>query len=284
MITTVVNNNGGTAVAANFSAHVRQSGTEVTGSPQAGVGAPGTLYTLTAGTYAVTADGVSGYTPTGSGACSAAGAVTLTLGQNLTCTITVDDVAPTLRVITTVVNNSGGTAVAASFSAHVRQNGAEVDGQSAGRGGRAGHAVHAVGRHLRGHRRRRLGLRTDGIGRVQRRGGGDADAGPEPDVHDHGRRHRADVAGDHDGREQQRRDGRGGDFSAHVRQNGAEVGGSPQAGVGRTGDALHADGGDLRGDGRRCLGLRAGGFGRVQRGGVGDADAGPEPDVHDHGR
>ena len=128
VITTVVNNSGGTAVAANFSAHVRQNGTEVTGSPQAGVGAPGTLYTLSAGTYAVTADGVSGYTPTGSGACNASGAVTLTPGQNLTCTITVDDVAPTLRVITTVLNNSGGTAVAGSFSAHVRQNGTEVTG------------------------------------------------------------------------------------------------------------------------------------------------------------
>ena len=128
VITTVVNNNGGTAVAANFSAHVRQNGTEVTGSPQAGVGAPGTLYTLTPGTYAVTADGVSGYAAAGSGACNGAGSVTLALGQTVTCTITVDDIAPTLRVVTTVVNNNGGTAVAGNFSAHVRQNGAEVTG------------------------------------------------------------------------------------------------------------------------------------------------------------
>ena len=88
----------------------------------------GRSYTLTAGTYAVTADGVSGYAPAGSGACNAGGTVTLALGQNRTCTITVDDIAPTLRVITTVVNNNGGTAVAANFSAHVRQNGAEVAG------------------------------------------------------------------------------------------------------------------------------------------------------------
>ncbi len=128
VITTVVNNSGGTAVASNFSTHVRQGGTEVTGSPQSGVGSPGTLYTLTAGTYAVTADGVPGYAPTGSGACNAAGSVTLAPGQNLTCTITVDDVAPTLRVITTVVNNGGGTAVASNFSAHVRQSGTEVTG------------------------------------------------------------------------------------------------------------------------------------------------------------
>jgi CSLREA domain-containing protein len=126
VITTVVNNSGGTAVPANFSAHVRQNGVEVTGSPQAGVGAPGTLYTLTPGTYAVTADGVSGYAPTGSGACNTAGSVTLALGQSTTCTITVDDIPATLRVVTNVVNNSGGDAERDDFDAHVKRNGADV--------------------------------------------------------------------------------------------------------------------------------------------------------------
>ncbi len=126
VITTVVNNSGGTAVAGNFSAHVRQSGAEVSGSPQSGVGAPGTLYTLTPGTYAVTADGVAGYAPTGSGACNGAGSVTLVLGQVATCTITVDDIPATLRVVTNVVNDSGGGAARGDFDVHVKRNGSEV--------------------------------------------------------------------------------------------------------------------------------------------------------------
>ena len=126
VVTTVLNNSGGSAVAANFSAHVRQSGAEVTGSPQAGAGAPGTSYTLSAGTYAVTADGVAGYAQTGSGACNATGSVTLALGQDVTCTITVDDIAATLRVVTNVSNNSGGSAVRGDFDAHVKRNGTDV--------------------------------------------------------------------------------------------------------------------------------------------------------------
>ena len=205
VITTVVNNNGGTAAAANFSAHVRQNGAEVGGSPQAGVGAPGTLYTLTAGTYAVTADGVSGYAPAGSGACNAAGSVTLTVGQNLTCTITVDDIAPTLRVITTVINNSGGTAVASSFSAHVRQNGTEADGSP-----QAGVAAPGTLYTLTPGT---YAVTADGVAGYAPAGSGACNAtgsvtlalGQNLDLHDHGRRHRADVAGDHDSREQQRR-------------------------------------------------------------------------------
>ena len=37
------------------------------------------------------------------------GTITLALGQNLTCTITASDTAPTLKVVTTVINDNGGT-------------------------------------------------------------------------------------------------------------------------------------------------------------------------------
>ena len=128
VVTNVVNDNGGTRVAADFTAHVRQGANDVAGSPQPGVGAPGTLYTLSAGSYTVAADAVTGYTFAITGDCAISGTITLALGQARTCTITANDVAPTLRVITTVVNNNGGSAVAANFSAHVRQNGTEVTG------------------------------------------------------------------------------------------------------------------------------------------------------------
>jgi hypothetical protein len=127
VITTVSNNSGGTDVAANFQAHVRRNGTEVTGSPQAGVGAPGTEYVLTPGTYAVTADGVAGYAPSFSAACTG-GTIDLALGQNATCTITLEDIPGTLRVVTNVVNNDGGDAERDDFDVHVKRNGADVAG------------------------------------------------------------------------------------------------------------------------------------------------------------
>ena len=150
----VVNDSGGNFNPSRFTVHVRSAaGGDVSGSPQPG-SASGTSYTLAAGsTYAVAADALAGYALSVSGDCAANGSITLQEGQARTCTITANDIAPTLRVITNVVNNNGGTAVAANFSAHVRLNGGEVAGQSAGRRGCAGHALHAGGRDLR---RRRL--------------------------------------------------------------------------------------------------------------------------------
>ena len=231
VITTVENNSGGTAVASAFSAHVRQNGVEVTGSPQAGAGAPGTLYTLTPGTYAVTADGVSGYAPTGSGACNAAGSVTLALGQTVTCTITVDDIAPTLRVITTVDNNSGGTAVASSFSAHVRQNGAEVAGSPQAGVGAPGrpytltpgtYAVTADG--VPGYEPRGSGA-CSAAGSVTLALGEEVTCTITVDDIPATLRVVTNVLNNSGG--QAERD----DFDAHVKRNGAEVADSPQPGA-----------------------------------------------------
>jgi uncharacterized repeat protein (TIGR01451 family) len=74
----------------------------------------------------VSEDDAAGYVRTISGDCDADGAVTLQAGDEKTCTITNDDVAPTLRVIKQVVNDDGGTKVAGDFSLHVKSGGADV--------------------------------------------------------------------------------------------------------------------------------------------------------------
>jgi CSLREA domain-containing protein len=127
VITIVQNTHGGTAIAADFSTHVRQGGRDVSGSPQAGSGT-GTPYTLSAGDFSVSAEGVPGYSATGSGACAANGSVTLALGDDKNCTITVADGAPRLTVTTQVVNDNGGTKVPSDFLAHVRTGVGDVTG------------------------------------------------------------------------------------------------------------------------------------------------------------
>ena len=119
VITAVTNDAGGTRTAAGFTVHVRQGAADVTGSPQAG-SAAGTTYTLAAGgTYVVDADAVAGYTEGITGTCAANGSITLAEAQNATCTVTEGDIAPTLRVITQVVNDDGGTLDPGNFTARV---------------------------------------------------------------------------------------------------------------------------------------------------------------------
>ncbi|MFH0852272.1 MAG: ice-binding family protein [bacterium] len=93
VIKQVVNNNGGTATASLFNLHVKLSGTDVAGSPATGVISPGRSYTLAAGTYVVSEDANASYTQSFSGDCNSSGSVTLTSGDNKTCTITNDDIA-----------------------------------------------------------------------------------------------------------------------------------------------------------------------------------------------
>ncbi|MDP3982006.1 MAG: ice-binding family protein [bacterium] len=123
VIKTVVNNNGGVAVASDFNLHVKLSGTDVAGSPAVGLVSPGRSYSLLAGTYVVSEDANAGYLATFSGDCNSSGSVVLAAGESKTCTITNDDIAPEpepepaiLNVIKTVVNDDGGTAVASNFT------------------------------------------------------------------------------------------------------------------------------------------------------------------------
>jgi hypothetical protein len=128
VVTQVVNDDGGTKTPADLLAHVRSGATDVVGSPQVGSSA-GTTYSLVAGTYTVAAGAVPGYTLATSGDCSPAGSVTLAVGGAAkSCTITANDVAPTLKVITTAINDSGGTKTPAAFTVHVRKGAADVAG------------------------------------------------------------------------------------------------------------------------------------------------------------
>lgn len=87
VIKLVVNTGGGTAVASNFNVHVKLAGTDVSGSPTAGTSVPGTSYALSAGTYVISEDTFAGYGVTFSGDCNSSGSVTLSAGDDKTCTI-----------------------------------------------------------------------------------------------------------------------------------------------------------------------------------------------------
>ena len=125
----VVNDNGGTAVAADWQLHLKNgANAEVAGSPQPG-DESGDTYTVAAGAYTVSeTGGPSGYVATFSGDCSASGAISVSVGQEKTCTITNNDVAPGLTVVKHVVNDDGGTAVAADWSLHVKSGANDVTG------------------------------------------------------------------------------------------------------------------------------------------------------------
>lgn len=88
---------GGTAIPANFTLRVKTSTGAVIGGPAAGASAPGTAYSLSAGTYNVSEDANSSYTQSFSGACDSSGNVTLASGVDKTCTVinTNIPVAPT---------------------------------------------------------------------------------------------------------------------------------------------------------------------------------------------
>ncbi|MBF6025004.1 galactose oxidase-like domain-containing protein [Lysobacter niastensis] len=121
----VVNDNGGTGTAPNFSFSVNN------GTPVAFEADGSNALTVPAGTYNVTEPAASGYATTYSG-CSN---VVLAAGGNATCTITNNDIATSasLTVRKIVVNDNGGAKVASDFSFSV--NGAaaapfEADGSN----------------------------------------------------------------------------------------------------------------------------------------------------------
>ncbi|NLB52725.1 MAG: DUF3494 domain-containing protein [Syntrophomonadaceae bacterium] len=133
----VINNNGRTAVADDFSLHVKTAGSDVIGSPANG-DEFGTIYTLTPGTYVVSEDTHSGYTASYSGDSDSSGSITLIAGDEKTVTITNNDKAvsggggggsgdysantATLHVIKHVINNDGSIAAASDFRLHVKNS------------------------------------------------------------------------------------------------------------------------------------------------------------------
>jgi hypothetical protein len=111
LVKTVTNNNGGTAVAADFTLSAN--------GPTPISGAGGTESDVNTGTYDLSETSVAGYT---AGAWSCVGgtqnasSVTLALGQSATCTINNDDIAPKLHLRKVVVNDNGGTKTIADFT------------------------------------------------------------------------------------------------------------------------------------------------------------------------
>jgi hypothetical protein len=101
VIKQVMNNGGGTAIASNFILHVENSGADVSGSPAAGTVAPGTSYSLSAGTYVVSENVSTSYMQSFSGACNSSGSVTLFANDNKTCTITNAYIPPVLTPTST---------------------------------------------------------------------------------------------------------------------------------------------------------------------------------------
>lgn len=101
---TPVNDNGGTAT--SFPITIDGNGA-TSGSP---------VY-FTPGSRTVVVSAPSGYAVTYGGACDANGNVTLSAGQNLNCTVTVDDIQPRLTINWTVINDEvpAGTATVADF-------------------------------------------------------------------------------------------------------------------------------------------------------------------------
>ena len=99
LIKTVTNDDGGTLGVSDFALNV--SGTPTTS---------GVALAINAGSYVAAEANQAGYAASAwGGDCAANGSITLTVGENKTCTITNDDIAPTLTLVKTVVNNNGGS-------------------------------------------------------------------------------------------------------------------------------------------------------------------------------
>jgi len=75
----------------------------------------GTQVTLDAGPHTVSETGQAGYAATITGDCAANGSITLNPGDVKACTITNDDIAPSLTLNKVVVNDSGGTAAESAW-------------------------------------------------------------------------------------------------------------------------------------------------------------------------
>lgn len=123
----VVNNNGGSAKASDFTLHIKQGATSVTGSPAAG-STTGTEYTLPTGTYTVSEDSYFGYEQTSlicadqrTGA-TVAHPVVLANGQYIVCTVVNDDKAPSVTIIKEVINPYGSALPASAFQLYLNGN------------------------------------------------------------------------------------------------------------------------------------------------------------------
>jgi len=110
VVKAVVNDNGGSAVTADWTVTV--TGTNPSPATFAGAPAPGATVALDPGAYEVGATGPSGYSTTLSADCIG----TIAAGETKTCAITSDDQAATLIVVKAVVNDNGGSGMPADWT------------------------------------------------------------------------------------------------------------------------------------------------------------------------
>ena len=106
LVKTVVNDNGGTKTASDFQAMVDGNPVSWSTAVQLDPG-PHTASETTIPVYTASAWG---------GDCATNGTITLAAGDAKTCTITNDDIAPSLKLVKQVVNDNGGTAQATDFT------------------------------------------------------------------------------------------------------------------------------------------------------------------------
>jgi C1A family cysteine protease len=106
---TVVNDDGGTASEADFRPYVGSNPVSW-----------GTLLSLSPGTHVVSETQVSGYKALAwDGDCETDGTLVAAPGGEYNCTITNDDIAPTVTLTKTVVNNNGGTLTEIDFQPYI---------------------------------------------------------------------------------------------------------------------------------------------------------------------
>lgn len=107
----VINDNGGTNVAGDFTTTITGVETETPSAP--GEESPGVDNVLTSiGSYSVTEGDHAGYEVTYSDDCES----TIALGETKTCTVTNDDIAPILHLRKVVTNDDGGSATELDFT------------------------------------------------------------------------------------------------------------------------------------------------------------------------
>jgi hypothetical protein len=116
LIKNVVNDNGGTAVAADWT--LGTAG--VTATQISGLGGAASDASFLAGSYTMSEIGPAGYAAS-AWSCTGAGTqvgnvITLGVGQSAICTIVNNDIPPSLTLVKTVTNNDGGTAVANNWT------------------------------------------------------------------------------------------------------------------------------------------------------------------------
>src|SRR4029453_8269907 len=122
LVKTVTNNDGGTAVAGDYTlSATAASGSAVRDFTDNGDSTVGTFHNVFGGVsydLAESPNPGTGYSTTGEWSCTggtldaAKNSITVPLGAAVTCTITNTDNTPTLKLVKTVTNNDGGTAVA----------------------------------------------------------------------------------------------------------------------------------------------------------------------------